>query len=226
MTAVSSLSGILMVGSVLNVRAADFESQLSMAFQNQLQTVSATTSGMQARQAGEHARQAAAASIFVKAPDILDDPSASNEVPGHFQPQGLSLSVRDDVGDGVRQAFSILEEAAQAADSKWETIFRSVRASLGAARSHWPTPGNDFKGCSSHTLAFTRRGSDQIYICAQTLYSGHSSDYIAQVLIHEGAHVDGYYNECSATRVEVNAMRLSGVGLVFRNDYMEQCGID
>lgn len=42
----------------------------------------------------------------------------------------------------------------------------------------------------------------------------------------EGAHLDNYGDECDATKIEVYAMRTSGVGLAFKNGYWVRCGIE
>lgn len=158
--------------------------------------------------------------------DVIDDPRGADERPSDVEPRFDAAGTRDTVGRWSRRAFSVLAAARGAAGGPWRGIFSAVSGALSRSQVSWPAPGRDFQACGESTLAFVFRGGSTIHLCARVAHGRVSDKAAAQILIHEAAHVQGYYNECEATRVEVNAMTLSGEGLAFRNDYMPRCGIN
>ncbi len=164
--------------------------------------------------------------------DVLTDPTAADQVksPGsagkELPPYDFQLGSRSEqIVESRALASTILTESAPRVTSK---VFWKVLASLKAAPIEYPNEGYDFKGCTDRILAFVLSiagvPQNRIYVCSRTMIE--ESPFIAQVLIHEAAHLRGYSSECDATKVEVGAMRHSGRGLVFRNGYMEKCGIE
>lgn len=122
-----------------------------------------------------------------------------------------------------RDAVTILRAAAIKAPKSLKTTFVQMANILNRADVRIPPAGYDFNRCGETTLAYVvPRVSKTIFLCRLVL-SG-SSIEITQTLIHEAAHLVGYLNECHATAMEVAAMRLSGVGLAYRNGYMDRCG--
>ena len=160
----------------------------------------------------------------VKAPDVLDDPDAANEKISHL---GASIKLnREGINEGIKMTIRVLYAARAKADSKWKGIFSGVQNSFLRSQIAWPKAGFDFNACDEGVLAFVIRGDRTIHLCSALAYGFGSADYFAQVFVHESSHINGYFNECDATRIEVNAMRLAGHDLAFKNGYMERCGIN
>lgn len=105
-----------------------------------------------------------------------------------------------------------------------------IAQKLEQSRLHFsPSRFPELDGCSEATMAFTQAqfyGTvrfKEIHICRGLLQ--HSEKAIAQVLIHEAAHIAGYGTECAATEVALLVMNLSGIGSQFESDYLEECGL-
>ena len=165
--------------------------------------------------------------VTIAAPDVLTDPSSADEIRNAtLQFDRQSTDSTGGVNAGIRKSHSILSSARGNSSGTWPGIFGNVQGRLRGTTVTWPNSGQDFRACSANTLAFVIRGINKIHLCARVARGSVSENYMAQVLIHESAHLAQYLNECDATRVEVNAMRTSGAGLAFRNGYMTQCRID
>lgn len=139
----------------------------------------------------------------------------------------INQTVGEWLNSGRAQAKNVLAQAAEALRGKSvRTIMVNIYNKLGRVTLHVPPAGYNFKGCSTGTLAFTFVNGNDIYICRAVVDdSFFGVDELAQILVHEGAHDVGYANECDATIIEVAAMRLSNVGLRFKNGYWERCNI-
>jgi hypothetical protein len=48
---------------------------------------------------------------------------------------------------------------------------------------------------------------------------------LAQILLHESAHVIGFSDECVASRFEVGTLKLAKKSAFFESDYWKSCGI-
>lgn len=104
--------------------------------------------------------------------------------------------------------------------------FVSMISILNKSKIAWVGEGlQDFEGCRSDDYLGYVDGSltSTIFICKTTLTK--KPDYIAQVLIHESAHLAGEIDECRTTRWEVLAFRMAGLPLTHENGYMEHCKI-
>jgi hypothetical protein len=123
-------------------------------------------------------------------------------------------------------AMAILNIAAEKANNNsLKTMFLRMSSKLRIADYKIPPEGKEFVKCSEATLAYTVPAlSNTIYIC--NLLRSKSPGVIAQSLIHEAAHLVGYNNECDATRMEMAAMNISGLGIAFSNGYVKECGLD
>ncbi len=173
------------------------------------------------------------------APDFMDDPNSDRQVPVEAPPQSAFLNLqptatpRSETGiqrwveDGKGRALRILTASAERTkDADQRTLFTSVYYSLLGADIQWPQDHKDFEGCRKNVLAFVKVKSNTISLCRTIVHDrDFDSRSLAQVLVHEGVHVDGYRDECVATRVEVASMRLSRAGLQFQNDYWKRCGM-
>ncbi|MBI5631562.1 MAG: hypothetical protein HY921_11845 [Elusimicrobia bacterium] len=165
----------------------------------------------------------------IKAVDVYDDPlMAVDDVQLTSGPQAASVG-QSTVDAGSSRAGRILRAAASSSRASYSSaqIFNNVYSSLYSTLISWPNPGYEFRGCKEGTLAFVLSGTNMIYLCSRSVYGSYSGSHsLAQILIHESAHLTGYWNECDATVVEVAAMRFSGEGLAFQNGYMRQCGLE
>lgn len=112
------------------------------------------------------------------------------------------------VTDGFRKAFAFFDEAraafgarAEAAVERrmkrlllaWETSLKETQRALGGATLTVPAPGTTFQACADHAgvLAFVIQGSVAIHICPLALQGNYDDKGLAQILIHEAAHVAG-----------------------------------
>lgn len=90
-----------------------------------------------------------------------------------------------------------------------------------------PPEGYDNRYCTGNTFAYTipLSFSNTIYIC-RTIIDQDRDMSLAQILIHEAAHLAGHKSECSATEIELNAMRAGVCGVAFYSSYVWSCGLD
>jgi hypothetical protein len=121
-------------------------------------------------------------------------------------------------------ASAILRVAAASSPKNLKAVFNTMAIILDTVPVLIAPDGREFTRCGETTLAYVVPGlSRSIHLCKLVLAESHNS--IAQTLIHEAAHLAGYMNECDATILEVAAMKSSGVGLAYRNGYMDRCGL-
>ncbi|MCG2725079.1 MAG: hypothetical protein L6420_02270 [Elusimicrobia bacterium] len=176
----------------------------------------------------------------ILAPDITDDPDAANEI--SVDPSYKSvLPLKSGLGEvkkllaqSEQESREILAAASNGKPYKWQIIFGKVRSVLYGTVVLPPSPGFNFNHCvenpDSASFVIPILSNRIIFICAKTVYYNEwdnetTAKVLSQLIIHEGAHLTGYYNECDATRIEVNAMRWSGRGLAFINGYMDICDV-
>lgn len=162
--------------------------------------------------------------------DVFDDPSAADEI--HLPLSGAPVFRPGDpvISAGIRRAHGLLIAARNNTSGTWTSIFTNVRNEFLGSTIHWTEPGYDFKACTGNMLAFLIRGRADIYVCAGVLY-GDLHRYgepkpLGQIFIHQAAHLEGYWDECETSQVEIGAMRASGEGIAYRNGYLDRCGID
>ena len=105
-------------------------------------------------------------------------------------------------------------------------IIKKVYLKIGSVRFNTPDYGYDFTSCAPMTLAYVEMYKDPntINLCHLSLIG--SIEKLAQTLIHESAHLIGLEDECDASRVELLLFRLSRSPLVYKNNYLNQCGLD
>lgn len=167
--------------------------------------------------------------VSIGAVDVFDDPSAADEI--HLPPDDkwVLLDARAVITSGIQRCHGLLTAARSRTSGTWNSIFSNVQSEFSGSTIRWTEPGYDFKACSGNTLAFVIRGRDDIHVCSAVLY-GNLRQFsepkpLGQIFIHEAAHLEGYWDECEASRVEVNGMKASGEGIAFRNGYLDRCGI-
>ena len=107
-------------------------------------------------------------------------------------------------------------------------VLRGVRETLDRSTLLMPRDGTNFKHCvdKPSVLAFVYLGSPEVYVCLRALSGEFVETGMAQILIHEAAHVHGMGDECDATSVEIATMTKTSAGLQFKNGYWKQCGFE
>ena len=133
--------------------------------------------------------------------------------------------------EGLQLALSILERAANnpVSGSEWpySGVFYDVSHRLRNAQIAYPDSG-DWNQCTGTREAIRHSSMPNIiFICER--FAGCtdcSVKKLAQLLIHEAAHVANYSNECDASKIEIKAMRVAGEGVAYVSSYVEGCGID
>ena len=164
--------------------------------------------------------------------DVFTNPNSIDQVVHPMSrmnilfPEDYSIEARESlVAEGRTLAQQILGEAAPRVSTR---LLWNVLGSLNGSKITYPKPGYDFRACEGGMLAFVyfhgNSPEHNIYLCSLVLNRGVT--VVAQTLAHESGHVNGFRNECDATRIEVTAMRFSGRDLAFRNGYMSSCGIN
>lgn len=159
--------------------------------------------------------------------DVVTDPSSTDLVRTHGpRIERAYRAVKDSVRRGRNRGSKILRKAANYKADYYE-LFMTVKSRLDNTSIYWPNPGYDYKACDEGTIAFTFKGeTKQIWLCQLALEEFIAEKSMAQVLIHESAHLTGFHKECDATTIEVGAMVLSDEGLAFENAYMKKCGLN
>lgn len=162
----------------------------------------------------------------ITAPDVVTDPAALEQRPAaRTSPKvmdksaGLAtIELARDYADGYLRA------AYKEVDSTYSKWFSASRYGLSNATIQFPKEGYDFAACTEKTLGFVYLyDKSRIYLCGYALDNLRSQG-LAQVLVHESAHLAGLRNECDATLIEITAMLFGRGSLVFRNGYVEKCG--
>ena len=103
------------------------------------------------------------------------------------------------------EAFVLVGAAAERTDS---TELRSIAERMLEREPHvralLADPGNEWSRCQDEPRlqGFVRVGENRIQVCRRILKQV-SFSRLAQMLVHELAHVIGVQNECEAYRIEV-----------------------
>ncbi len=132
-----------------------------------------------------------------------------------------ALAASSNFANEKKLALDILLKATQF-EATADT-YRKMVLYLYTANIHTPPSGQNFSECKADTLAYVLPYKpDDIYICSTLL--GQPSLLVAQVLVHESAHLIGVHDECQATTFEFFAMKAAGLSLLNRS-YADQCGL-
>lgn len=97
-------------------------------------------------------------------------------------------------------------------------VFDRMYEKLEKARLMTTPVGERWKHCGANDLAFAFAGGDEIYLCSK--YYDKDAVGRGQIMIHEAAHLIGRKDECAATKLELDAMQHSQVGIAFLNGYL------
>jgi hypothetical protein len=166
--------------------------------------------------------------------EVADDPRADEIVV--YDQDAFKEALLDQnilwIEDARAEALAILKGALQTANmqgltERIEQMTKTERA-LSRAKITAPKPGTNFFFCEREEgmLAYVNAlNLGAIKLCDSISSSPPNIKYLAQILIHEGAHTARYFSECKATEIELVGMKLSGAGVQFVNGYWEQCGI-
>lgn len=105
------------------------------------------------------------------------------------------------------------------------SVLNQLFNKLKTVRLNVPDMGYDFTTCQPNTLAYVEMYIDNntINLCYLSLIG--TTEKLAQTLIHESAHLIGHEDECDASRIELLVFRLANKPLVYRNNYLESCGL-
>lgn len=169
---------------------------------------------------------------WINAPDISTNPNDKNQSKANRPPAFMNMNKhlgKPTIDETINYTHEVL---ATANSKKPSSRFKEAKRALSRSTIHFPLEGSDFNYCidNPRTLAFVYVGEPNIYLCANLLDNtarlGGTMNAMAQTLIHESVHVMGYSNECTATSVEIQAMRLAVGKLAYENCYMERCGFN
>lgn len=128
------------------------------------------------------------------------------------------------VDEAVRESISVIDKALEK-NSPMQEVLLEMRRSFGDVRFlPW---GQDFPHCKKKEgiRAFVTRGSGIIRLCETLFKENWDKSSLAQILLHESAHVAGIHDECMATKYEVGSLKLAKKRISFENDYWKQCQI-
>ena len=125
-----------------------------------------------------------------------------------------------------QRAQNILVKASGKLHEKQEQssakVYEETYLNLRSAQIAWPSGDQTFRGCKEKTLAYAYIGGPKrIYLCRLSYEFNEKG--LAQILVHESAHLQGYKDECDATFIEVGAVRWAGEDLAFKNAYWDSC---
>lgn len=128
-----------------------------------------------------------------------------------------------DLFEARNQAMQILMKASQNPISpNLRQVYQNLIRQVGTVEIIIPKDGTDHEPCiNTERLAYRLKKRPEVFICRQTL--SESDLYIAQVLIHESAHIEGYDDECVATSFEITALFAAGY-VPLNHSYMRACG--
>lgn len=128
------------------------------------------------------------------------------------------------VDEAVRESIKVIDRALEK-NSPMQEVLLQMRKSFGDVRFlPW---GQDFPGCKKKVgvRAYVTRNSGIIRLCATLFEENWDKQSLAQILLHESAHVAGIHDECLATKYEVGALKLAKRSISFKSDYWKKCGI-
>lgn len=138
-----------------------------------------------------------------------------------------SEKVKANSQDAYDLALQILEHAV--AHNKWQggrytqnRIIQNVLNRLKMTKLEVIDPSSSHRFCTRGVMAFTLNNiGKSIIICPQSIQL--DIDQLAQIIVHEAAHLVMGGNECLATQFEVIVMASSPTSIIHRNGYWEQC---
>lgn len=157
-------------------------------------------------------------SIYIPAKDVITNPADVQAVPAPYLQQP-KFNVQS--GKYMDVAREILELNAKS--EPHASVYQAMLDKLPGVKIVTPERGTNFPVCVKRPDMLAVTLGTYIYICRGAV-SRLTSQEAAQVVIHEMAHVLGYFNECDATRFEITAMRKAKREF-FVNCYAEQCGL-
>jgi len=129
------------------------------------------------------------------------------------------------------KATTLSSKARQNSRSKaWQNIYQKVTVRLGKIEILWSNGAHDFLECQNNPrwLAYNYPPGHKVFLCRRVFQE---TDWfglpeLSQTLLHETAHSMGYRNECHATRIERNIMRVAGLKPAYDNAYVDPCALE
>lgn len=146
---------------------------------------------------------------------------------------GMSLVAQSALAKDIRQqkvdnaavsAIKVIDKALTR-NSPMQEVLLQMRQSFGDIR--WLPHGQNFPHCTSKPgiRAFVPKGSGTIHLCATLFDEDWDQSSLAQILLHESAHVAGVHDECLTTKYEIGALKLAKKSISFKSNYWKSCHI-
>lgn len=143
-------------------------------------------------------------------------------------------SEKDEINEKLNQAYTLAIQIVEktAIENPWthgyfseNRVFKNLALRLKKTKLKIIPPTSKNRICSSgNVMAFAVNyvGTD-MNVCPIGLFQ--STELMAQIFIHEGAHLVAGGDECKATLIEILSMLQSEVPTALANGYWERCKI-
>ncbi len=142
-----------------------------------------------------------------------------------FAQTAMAKDIRQQrVDNAAKTAIKIIDKALTRNSPMQETLLQ-MRQSFGDIQ--WLPHGQNFPHCLKKPgiRAFVTNGTSTIHLCATLFDEDWDQDSMAQILLHESAHVAGIHDECLTTKYEIGALKLAKKSISFKSDYWKTCHI-
>ncbi len=129
-------------------------------------------------------------------------------------------SVEAAIKDAVKTIDSALKR-----NSPMQEVLLQMREAFGNVQ--YLPRGQNYPHCEKKpgVRAFVTRDSGIIRLCSTLFDEKWDRSSLAQILLHESAHVADIHDECMATKYEIGALKLAKKSISFESDYWKTCKI-
>ncbi len=116
-------------------------------------------------------------------------------------------------------------DSALTRNSPMQEVLLQMREAFGNVQ--YLPRGQNYPHCEKKpgVRAFVTRGSGIIRLCSTLFDEKWDRSSLAQILLHESAHVAEIHDECMATKYEIGALKLAKKSISFESDYWKTCKI-
>ncbi len=124
----------------------------------------------------------------------------------------------------VEDALKTIDKALTK-NSPMQEVLLQMRGAF--SNIQWLPRGQNYPHCEKKpgVRAYVARNSGIIRLCSTLFDEKWDRPSLAQILLHESAHVAGIHDECMATKYEVGALKLAKKSISFESDYWKTCKI-
>ncbi len=142
-----------------------------------------------------------------------------------FAQVALAKDIREQRVEGATKAAIKIIDKALTRNSPMQEVLLEMRQSFGDIQ--WLPHGQNFPHCLKKPgiRAFVTHGVRTIHLCANLFEEEWDQNSMAQILLHESAHVAGIHDECQTTKYEIGALKLAKKRISFQSDYWKSCHI-